>query len=131
VKEVKEVASVGSGSFDAVISKLWRLYATLGKKNTDNAVKEVYEIMSDINHLIVGMVAVKPTEPFLRDRLVAYENAFNDSVKHLVANIRLGRVYRSRADILEIIRIVMALAKESEIYSVILRGNTTTAGGGS
>ncbi len=122
---------LGSGSFDSVINKLWKLYSTLDKLNTDNAIRDMYSIMSYVNTLVVSMIAVKPTEPFLRDRLVAYENALNDARESVIRSIRLKRFYRARESILQLINIIMALKKESEIYNVILSKTNVTRPGGS
>ena len=105
----------------AITERLWKLYALIEKTSVDNALRELYSIVETINQLIVKMVAIKPADPFLRDRLVAYESAFGEAKRDLVANIRLKRYHRARADILRLIDLMQALDKEIAIYSVVLK----------
>jgi len=115
------VASQPSPDTKAITERLWKLYALIEKTSVDNALRELYSIVETINQLIVKMVAIKPPEPFLRDRLVAYESAFGETKRDLVTNIRLKRYHRARADILKLIDLVQALEKEIAIYSAVLK----------
>jgi len=89
---VASQASQASPDTKAITERLWKLYALIEKTSVDNALRELYSIVEAINQLIVKMVAIKPPDPFLRDRLVAYESAFGEAKRDLVANIRLKQV---------------------------------------
>jgi len=112
----------------AITERLWRLYALIEKTSPDNALRELYSIVEAVNQLIVKMVAIKPPEPFLRDRLVAYESAFGEVKRDLVANIRLKRYHRARTDILKLIDLMQALDKEIAIYNVVLKPSPPASG---
>lgn len=109
-----------------ITERLWKLYALLEKTSVDNALRELYSVTEAVNQVIVKMVAIKPPEPFLRDRLVAYESAFSEVRRDLIANIRLKRYYRAKADILKLIDLLLALDKEIAIYNVVLKPSTPT-----
>jgi len=115
------VASQVSPDTKAITERLWKLYALIEKTSVDNALRELYSIVEAINQVIVKMVAIKPSDPFLRDRLVAYESAFGEAKRNLVANIRLKRYHRARVDILRLIDLIQALDKEIAIYNVVLK----------
>jgi hypothetical protein len=120
------VVSQLSPDVKPITERLWRLYALLEKTSVDNALRELYSVTETVNQVIVKMVAIKPPEPFLRDRLVAYESAFSEVRKDLIANIRLKRYYRAKADILKLIDLLLALDKEIAIYNVVLKPSTPT-----
>ena len=126
------VASVQqkSLSVDSIITRLWSLYSLIEKTSTDNALRELYGIMNDVNHFIVHLIEVKPAEAFLRDRLVAYENAIGEVKKNLVTLIRLKHYHRARAEILRLIDVLQALAKEEEIYNIVLKASPSTGHSG-
>lgn len=109
-----------------IMERLWKLYALLEKTSVDNALRELYSVTEAVNQVIVKMVAIKPPEPFLRDRLVAYESAFSEVRKDLIANIRLKRYHRAKAGILKLIDLLLALDKEIAIYNVVLKPSTPT-----
>ncbi len=109
-----------------ITERLWKLYALLEKTSIDNALRELYSVTEAVNQVIVKMVAIKPPEPFLRDRLVAYESAFSEVRRDLIANIRLKRYYRAKANILKLIDLLLALDKEIAIYNVVLKPSTPT-----
>lgn len=109
-----------------ITERLWKLYALLEKTSVDNALRELYSVTEAVNQVIVKMVAIKPPEPFLRDRLVAYESAFSEVRKDIIANVRLKRYYRAKADILKLIDLLLALDKEIAIYNVVLKPSTPT-----
>ena len=109
-----------------ITERLWKLYALLDKTSVDNALRELYSVTEAVNQVIVKMVAIKPPEPFFRDRLVAYESAFSEVRKDIIASIRLKRYYRARAGILKLIDLLLALDKEIAIYNVVLKPSTPT-----
>lgn len=112
-----------------IMERLWKLYALLEKTSVDNALRELYSITEAVNQVIVKMVAIKPPEPFLRDRLVAYESAFSEVRRDLITSIRLKRYYRAKASILKLIDLLLALDKEIAIYNVVLKPSTPTPSG--
>jgi hypothetical protein len=120
------VVSQLSPDVKPITERLWKLYALLEKTSVDNALRELYSVTEAVNQVIVKMVAIKPPEPFLRDRLVAYESAFSEVRRDLIANIRLKRYYRAKADILKLIDLLLALDKEIAIYNVVLKPSTPT-----
>jgi len=120
------VVSQLSPDVKPIIERLWKLYALLEKTSVDNALRELYSVTEAVNQVIVKMVAIKPPEPFLRDRLVAYESAFSEVRRDLIANIRLKRYYRAKAGILKLIDLLLALDKEIAIYNVVLKPSTPT-----
>jgi len=122
------VASQASPDIRAITERLWKLYALIERTSVDNALRELYSITEAINQLIVKMVAIKPPDPFLRDRLVAYESAFGEAKRDLVASIRLKRYQRARTVILRLIDLMQALDKEIAIYSVILKPTSPASG---
>jgi len=123
------VVSQLSPDVKPITERLWKLYALLEKTSVDNALRELYSVTEAVNQVIVKMVAIKPPEPFLRDRLVAYESAFSEVRRDLIANIRLKRYYRAKADILKLIDLLLALDKEIAIYNVVLKPSTPTPSG--
>jgi len=123
------VVSQLSPDVKPITERLWKLYALLEKTSVDNALRELYGVTEAVNQVIVKMVAIKPPEPFLRDRLVAYESAFSEVRRDLIANIRLKRYYRAKADILKLIDLLLALDKEIAIYNVVLKPSTPTPSG--
>ena len=112
-----------------ITERLWKLYALLEKTSVDNALRELYGVTEAVNQVIVKMVAIKPPEPFLRDRLVAYESAFSEVRRDIITSIRLKRYYRAKADILKLIDLLLALDKEIAIYNVVLKPSTPTPSG--
>jgi hypothetical protein len=120
------VVSQLSPDVKPITERLWKLYALLEKTSIDNALRELYSVTEAVNQVIVKMVAIKPPEPFLRDRLVAYESAFSEVRRDLIANIRLKRYYRAKANILKLIDLLLALDKEIAIYNVVLKPSTPT-----
>jgi hypothetical protein len=120
------VVSQLSPDVKPITERLWKLYALLEKTSVDNALRELYSVTEAVNQVIVKMVAIKPPEPFLRDRLVAYESAFSEVRKDIIANVRLKRYYRAKADILKLIDLLLALDKEIAIYNVVLKPSTPT-----
>jgi hypothetical protein len=123
------VVSQLSPDVKPITERLWKLYALLEKTSVDNALRELYGVTEAVNQVIVKMVAIKPPEPFLRDRLVAYESAFSEVRRDLIANIRLKRYYRVKAGILKLIDLLLALDKEIAIYNVVLKPSTPTPSG--
>ena len=120
------MASQQSPDVKPIMERLWRLYALLEKTSVDNALRELYGVTEAVNQVIVKMVAIKPPEPFLRDRLVAYESAFSEARRDLLANIRLKRYYRAKAGILKLIDLLLTLDKEIAIYNVVLKPSSPT-----
>lgn len=88
----------------------------------DTAIRELYRVRGDISDLLVNIVAVKPTEPWLRDRLVAYEGVLEETYGSLESAIRVKMYHRARHSLLRLIRVVLALRQEVMIYQAILRG---------
>jgi len=123
------VVSQLSPDVKPIMERLWKLYALLEKTSVDNALRELYSITEAVNQVIVKMVAIKPPEPFLRDRLVAYESAFSEVRRDLITSIRLKRYYRAKASILKLIDLLLALDKEIAIYNVVLKPSTPTPSG--
>ncbi len=105
----------------AITERLWNLYALIEKTSVDNALRELYSIFDSVNKVLVVLITIRPPDQFLRERLVAYESAFGEAKRDIIANIRIKRYYRAKADILKLIDLMQALDKEMAIYNAVLK----------
>lgn len=109
--------------FSKVEEELWGLRARLVMHRLVVPEREIYKVLEDVDGLIVGLVSAASgrTDPWLRERLVAYETELEATVKALLHDVSAKMYHSAARDVLRLIRIVQLLRRESELYRVVLK----------